>query len=211
MITVNSSADVHNINNRYAIVKDTFGVYRVISLMTNPPRELASKIDTYFTYALTVGYSMRAPTDWSRPQRFNQQQLADLIAYWQQDTVTAASQKEAQQLVNKLVAKCVIFVCTKVPGQSEQQSDQHQPANVPTGRCMPVSVLALDPQAGGWVIATVSDKGLLFSSKPKVHTDLVSAETELKRLAQLQPGTEFVLFKAVQSVVVDAMKTKTFA
>ncbi|MCA1800317.1 MAG: hypothetical protein LC650_03400 [Actinobacteria bacterium] len=69
----------------------------------------------------------------------------------------------------------------------------------------------LDPQKGGWVIATVTATGLLFGTKPKVHTNQGAAEAELQRLATVSPGTEFVLLKATKTAITQTVQTKTFA
>jgi hypothetical protein len=68
----------------------------------------------------------------------------------------------------------------------------------------------LDSTRGGWIIATVTPKGLLFGTKPKVHLDPTAAEAELERLASVSPGTEFVLLKAVKTAVTQTVQTRSF-
>lgn len=60
--------------------------------------------------------------------------------------------------------------------------------------------LSTKPVKGGYVIATVENGILVFGSKPRVHTTLVSVKTEMSRLAHLKPGVTYVSLKIEQLV-----------
>lgn len=49
--------------------------------------------------------------------------------------------------------------------------------------------------SGGYVIATWKDNVLVFGSVPKIHASEQSARTEVERLANLNPGVQFVTLR----------------
>jgi hypothetical protein len=98
-------------------------------------------------------------------------------------------------------------------GRGRHGADDRKPVMMPSDLMgMPyLDNTRLDPNQGGWIIATVTPQGLLFGSKPKVHLSYAAADAELERLASVSPGTEFVLLKAVKTAVTQTVQTRTFA
>jgi hypothetical protein len=73
------------------------------------------------------------------------------------------------------------------PGPSNHTSSDRKPGTKPI--------------KGGYVIATIVNDVLVFSSKPRVHESMDSVKTEMLRLAQSNPGVTFVSLKIDQMVV----------
>jgi len=174
------------LNHRHAIVRDIQGVLRVVSLLGERPNELRPS-----SPHSNVSYTFdRFGTGTQRS--YNQQQL---------EAVHRIYCKPPTRIE---YARLLGFVKTEA----------RKPLMVETGDLMGMPYLdntRLDPNQGGWIIATVTPQGLLFGSTPKVHKDEDSANAELQRLVHTAPGTEFVMFKAVKTAVTQTVQTRTFA
>ena len=174
------------LNHRHAIVRDIQGVLRVVSLLGERPNELRPRGPHS-----NVSYTFdRFGTGTQRS--YNQQQL---------EAVHRIYCKPPTRIE---YARLLGFVKTEA----------RKPLMVETGDLMGMPYLdntRLDPNQGGWIIATVTPQGLLFGSKPKVHLSYAAADAELERLASVSPGTEFVLLKAVKTAVTQTVQTRTFA
>lgn len=185
MIHVRSVNDVYVVNGRYAIVKDVTDTYRVISLVRQPYRELAGR-----TSPLGLTYSFdRAGRGADYKGTYNQYQLAKLVEL--HGSPIRGSALDKLQLDGAIVFDNGLG--KRDLSGLPRYNNRH-----------------LDPEKGGWIIATVTPDGLLFGSKPKVHTDSGAAEAELQRLATVALGTEFVLMKAVKTAVSQTVQTKIF-
>jgi hypothetical protein len=174
------------LDHRHAIVRDIQGVLRVVSLLGERPNELRPR-----SPHSNVSYTFdRFGTGTQRS--YNQQQL---------EAVHRIYCKPPTRIE---YARLLGFVKTEA----------RKPLMVETGDLMGMPYLdntRLDPNQGGWIIATVTPQGLLFGSTPKVHKDEDSANAELQRLVHTAPGTEFVMFKAVKTAVTQTVQTRTFA
>lgn len=53
----------------------------------------------------------------------------------------------------------------------------------------------------GFVIASITEGKLTFSSEPKIHSTVKSVDEELARLAKLMPGTVFVKLHIISAAV----------
>lgn len=192
MIHVRSEADIYVLNDRYAVVRDVTNTYRVVSLVRVPYRELAGR-DSLSGLSYVFDRTGRGQF---YKESYNQSQLAGLVAqYGKRPTQTILDQLRSHGAVS--IAQDVrVHAGTKPSDLSglPRFDNRH-----------------LDPQKGGWIIATVTKDGLLFGSKPKVHINQGAAEAELQRLATVSPGTEFVLMKAVKTAVTQVVQTKEFA
>lgn len=193
MIHVRSEADIHNLNNRYVVVKDVLGTYRVVSLVRKPYRELQPR-ESIGGPSYVFNRTGMNPS-WDKTS-YNQAQLANMVKQYGKkvDQVTLSFLKKDGTV--SVAEDARIHEGTKPSDFAGlPRFDNHQ----------------LDPQKGGWIIATVTKDGLLFGSKPKVHTNQGAAEAELQRLATVSPGTEFVLMKAVKTAITQTVQTKEFA
>ena len=190
MIQAKSLQDVSVLNNRYAVIRDTQGTYRVVSLVREPYRELQARENSGgISYVFN---RTGANPSWDKSS-YDQQALARMV--------TRYGKPPTNLQLNKLQERAVRFQVN--PNHPLEPGDLQ---GIPTM----INNHQLDPNKGGWVIATVTATGLLFGTNPKVHTALMSASAELERLASVSPGTEFVLLKAVKTAVSHSVQTKTF-
>lgn len=190
MIHARSTKDIRVVNSRYAIVLDVNKNYRVVSLVRTPFRELAAR---YTSMGMSYVFDREGRGPFYK-QSYNQPELEVLYT----TRGLAATESQLAGLV----------------GGAVRVDSYHTPAAALVKGAlegMPYNNHQLDPQRGGWVIATVTENGLLFGSKPKVHRDQGAAEAELQRLATVSPGTEFVLLKATKTAITQTVQTKTFA
>lgn len=198
-IRVNSATDIAVLNNRYAVIRDVNGIYRVVSLVRSPATELQPRT-TGGGISYVFNRTGTGPS-WDK-QSYNQQQLAGLITRY--GKAPAADQMiELSSIVQGLGPR---------PNNPWKTTDVRMSAGIGKSDIagMPFLNTQLDPQKGGWVIATVTPEGLLFGSKPKVHTNEGAANAELQRLATVSPGTEFVLLKATKTAITQTVQTRTF-
>ena len=182
------------LNQRYAVVPDVQGILRVVSLLREKARELQPR-GTHDNVSYAFSRTMHA-TD--RKDWFGQRRLMSLTKRY--------GKKPTQSELEKL-AQLLKF------GRGRHGADDRKPVMMPSDvPAMPyLDKTQLDSTRGGWIIATVTPKGLLFGATPKVHLDPTAAEAELERLASVSPGTEFVLLKAVKTAVTQTVQTRTFA
>jgi hypothetical protein len=188
-IQIKSLNNIRVVSTRYAIVFDTDGVYRVVSLVRLPARELQSSDaqggHSYSFDCRGSGYKTR----------FGQRSLKNMAADRGQ-APTAAQ-------LRFLTERGVVTVINDVKMSSVRRGDLD---GIPT----PINNRLLHSVTGGWIIGNVTEQGLGFSSQPKVHYLKTEADTELKRLAVAYPSTEFVLFKADMTAMVKTLQIKTF-
>jgi hypothetical protein len=188
-----SLKDIYIVSNRYAIIKDTDGLYRVVSLVRHPANELLQR-DTLSGISYTFdrfgnGYK----------NSYNQHDLKNLSRSYGK----APTGLQYQWLKERGVVTVVVDVVDVKLANTRDGFD-----GIPTPGH---SVFELDPNKGGWIIATIAPSGtLLFSTRPKVHLTRRSAKAELDRLAEAAPGNEFVLFKAEMTAVSNTVQTKIF-
>jgi hypothetical protein len=181
------------LNQRYAVVPDVQGILRVVSLLREKARELQPR-GTHDNVSYAFSRTMHA-TD--RKDWFGQRRLMSLTKRY--------GKKPTQSELEKL-AQLLKF------GRGHPWLEARKPVMMPSDVMgMPyLDNTQLDSTRGGWIIATVTPKGLLFGAKPKVHLDPTAAEAELERLASVSPGTEFVLLKAVKTAVTQTVQTRSF-
>jgi hypothetical protein len=193
MITVASINDIVVITkDRYAIVKDTAGVYRVVSLLRTTASELGwydrgsfGKLDRTYTFCRS---------GCGRKEIFGQFQLKQAVQNYGKPATPAQLVKLSR----------VVYI-----NKATTQDIKMATAGKTDFNGLP-SRTQLDPVQGGWIIAAVGPGGLVFGTTPKVHISRLAAEAELERLASLAPGTEFVLFKAAKIAKSSAVVTRTF-
>lgn len=191
---INSVNDIRVVNGRYALIPSAQGI-RVVSLVRKPYAELQSRIDS----ANQLNYYFARSVN-SYREHFSQSSLARLMS--SSSSRPATPQQRADLLASGIFRER--HEAVEVP-LSSAGIGKSELAGIPSNNTQ------LDPQKGGWIIATVTPTGLLFGSKPKVHTNAGAAEAELQRLATVSPGTEFVLLKAVKTAVTQTVQTKVFA
>jgi len=181
------------LNQRYAVVPDVQGILRVVSLLGEKARELQPR-GTHDNVSYAFSRTMHA-TD--RKDWMNQRRLMSFTKRY--------GKKPTQSELEKL-AQLLKF------GQGHPTNDDRKPVMMPSDvPAMPyLDNTQLDSTRGGWIIATVTPKGLLFGATPKVHLDPTAAEAELERLASVSPGTEFVLLKAVKTAATQTVQTRSF-
>ena len=188
-IPVRSINNIRVVSTRYAIVFDTNDVYRVVSLVRTPVRELqpsdAQGNRSYSFDSRGTGHKAR----------FGQLSLKSMAS-------TIGREPTDVQL-RSLTERGVVTVVKDVKMSSVRQGDLD---GIPT----PINNKHLHTEAGGWIIGTVTVGGIDFSPQPKVHLDRGAAVAELKRLAVAHPTTEFVLFKSEMTAVVKTLQVKTF-
>jgi hypothetical protein len=193
MITVASINDIVVITkDRYAIVKDTAGVYRVVSLLRTTASELGwydrgsfGKLDRTYTFCRS---------GCGRKEIFGQFQLKRAVQNYGKPATPALLVKLSRVVyINKATTQDIKMATT---GKNDFNG-------------LPLNT-QLDPVKGGWIIASVGPGGLVFGTTPKVHISKIVGETELARLASIAPGTEFVLFKAASIAKASAVVTHTF-
>ena len=188
-IPVKSINNIRVVSARYAVVFDTNGLYRVVSLVRTPARELqSSDAQGNRSYSFdSRGTGHKA--------RFGQLSLKSMAS-------TIGREPTAAQLCS-LTERGVVTVVKDVKMSSVMRGDLD---GLPT----PINNKHLHTEAGGWIIGTVTVVGVDFSPQPKVHLDRGAAVAELKRLAVAHPTTEFVLFKSEMTAVVKTLQVKTF-
>ena len=192
------------LNQRYAVVPDVQGILRVVSLLGAVARELQPRgPHSNVTYAFNrtgIGINLK--------DSYSQRRLRSVVERYGKPATSTERSKI-----------CGLVKCVN-PWKDYQSANQALTVEqlycqtVEPGDLMGMPYLdntRLDPNQGGWIIATVTPQGLLFGSKPKVHLDPTAAEAELERLASVSPGTEFVLLKAVKTAVTQTVQTRTFA
>ena len=188
-IQINGLNNIRVLYGRYAIVFDTNGVYRVVSLVRTPARELqptdAQGGHSYSFDERGTGYKTN----------FGQRSLKNMAA----DRGQAPNDVQ----LRVLRARGVVTVVNNRKLTSVVQGD---PNGIPT----PINNRLLHSVTGGWIIGNVTKQGLDFSSHPKVHHSRAEAVSELGRLAKVFPGTEFVLFKVDMTATANGVQTKTF-
>ena len=188
-IRIDSHNSIRVIKSRYALVIDINNVYRVVSLVRHPARELQPR-ETTGGYAYSFD---RTGTGYK--ESFSQQDLKHMA--WSVGREPTAAQ------VLLLTEHGVVTVVKDVKMSSVMRGDLD---GLPT----PINNKHLHTEAGGWIIGTVTVGGIDFSPQPKVHLDRGAAVAELKRLAVAHPTTEFVLFKSEMTAVVKTLQVKTF-
>ena len=191
MIPAHTGHDVKVLNNRYAVVKDVRGIYRVVSLVRTPYKELAARYsggDICYTFD-------RTGTNYNKTS-YGQRALQNLVNLHGKPPTPEALIILQQQAVrfNSIVDVAL---------------SRSKPSDL-KGTPTLISNKELHPAVGGWIIATASNKGLVFGTHPKVHLNHEVACVELTRLANAHPGKEFVLFKADRTATVAAVQTKVF-
>ena len=186
---INSLNNIRVLYGRYAIIADVDGVFRVVSLVRLPARELqpndAQCGRSYSFDERGTGYKTN----------FGQRSLKNMAA----DRGQAPNDVQLRLLTERGVVTVIDDVKMSSVGRGSLDG-------LPT----PINNRLLHPVKGGWVIGTVTVSGIDFSSQPKVHLDRGAAVAELDRLAKGFPGTEFVLFKADKTAVANSVQTKTF-
>jgi len=186
---INSLNNIRVLYGRYAIVFDTNGVYRVVSLVRLPARELqpndAQCGRSYSFDERGTGYKTN----------FGQRSLKNMAA----DRGQAPNDVQLRFLTERGVVTVINDVKMSSVGRGSLDG-------LPT----PINNRLLDSGIGGWIIGNVTTLGLDFSSHPKVHHSRAEAVSELGRLAKEFAGTEFVLFKADMAAVANSVHTKTF-
>lgn len=177
------------VNDRYAIVLDTDGLYRVVSLVRMPARELQptdTQSGTSYSFD-SVGNGYKT--------NFGQRSLKSMGA----DRGKSPTELQLQCLTKR-------GVVTVINDQKVASAEPDGLNGIPT----PINNRLLDSGIGGWIIGNVTTQGLDFSSHPKVHHSRAEAVSELGRLAKEFAGIEFVLFKADMTAVANSVHTKTF-
>jgi hypothetical protein len=188
-IPVKSLNNIRVLYGRYAIVVDANSVYRVVSLVRSPARELQpSDAQGGLSYSFDergTGYKTN----------FGQRSLKHMA------DDRGSTPNDVQ--LRFLTERGVVTVINDVKMSNVMRGDLD---GLPT----PINNRLLHPVNGGWVIGTVTVSGIDFSSQPKVHHSRPEAVTELGRLAKGFAGTEFVLFKVDMTATAVGVQTKTF-
>jgi hypothetical protein len=181
------------LNQRYAVVPDVQGILRVVSLLGEKARELQPRgTHDNVSYAFNrtgIGINLK--------DSYSQRRLRSVVERYGKKPTESELEKLAQLLKF---------------GRGHPWLEARKPVMMPSDVMgMPyLDNTQLDSTRGGWIIATVTPKGLLFGATPKVHLDPTAAEAELERLASVSPGTEFVLLKAVKTAVTQTVQTRSF-
>lgn len=185
-IKVSERNNIKVLNNRYAVCYDIDGQWRVVSLVSTPYRELAARrtsLGLSYVFNRTGQYGA-----WHK-ESFNQAELSSLVTRYGK----AVTNDQYSRMVR---AGAVVAINEPV-------------RQVTTGTGKTVFA-GQSTFTGGYVIATVTDTGLLFGSKPKVHATQDLAEAELERLANVSPGTEFVMLKAQKAARAATVTVREF-
>lgn len=180
-ITVRSAKDVRLAHRgRYFLIRDADGVMRVVS---------ASKLTELSPYVDSSGgrrykYAVRAG---GYQNSWGQAEIAGQFNN-PRDTVQATGPE-----VNKLQRVGAIQLAGEAVASASSAPT--------TGQF-----------GGGYVIASVvkGSGALSFANLPKVHATSESAEAEAERLASIDPGKEFVVFKATMSAIKANVVTRKF-
>ena len=189
MINVRNANDICVVNNRYAIIRDFNGDYRVVSLVRTPYRELQPR---HGSSGMSYAFNRTGTSSVWNKTNYSQGQLATMFT------------RHGVQPKPSVLADLQTHGAIKLHNAAGAQG------NIDLSG-MPYNNNQLDPVNGGWVIATVTTDGLLFGTKPKVHRNQDAAEAELQRLATVSPGTEFVLLKATKAAITQTVQTRNFA
>lgn len=185
--------DIHVVNHRYALIQDTSGTWRVVSLVRKTFRELQARKSIN---GLSYSFDRTGLSPSYSKECYNQPQLQCMARSYGRTVSSVVLEGLLKDGVIRVEQDVRIHTGTKPYDMSGlPRFDNYQ----------------IDPDNGGWIIATITEDGLLFGSKPKVHTVRGDAEAELQRLASVSQGTEFVLLKAVKTAVSQTIKIKTFA
>ncbi len=185
-IKVSSRNDIKVLNNRYAVCYAVNGQWRVVSLVSSPYRELASR---YTSLGLSYVFNRTGQYGAWHKESFNQAQLSSLV--------TRYGKPVSNDQYSKMVRDGAVVAINEPVRQ----------VSTGTGK---TAFAPLSTFGGGYVIATVTDTGLLFGSKPKVHATQDLAEAELERLANVSPGTEFVMLKAQKAARAATVTVREF-
>jgi hypothetical protein len=188
-IPVKSINNIRVVSTRYAVVFDTNGLYRVVSLVRTPARELQS-----------------SEAQGNRSYSFDSRGTGHKTRFGQRSLKSMASNIGREPTDAQLLLLTEHGVVTVIKDVKLVRTAKGGLDGIPT----PINNRLLHSVTGGWIIGNVTKQGLDFSSQPKVHHLRTEAVTELGRLAKEFAGTEFVLFKVDMTAVADGVQTKTF-
>jgi len=185
-IKISERNDISVLNNRYAVCYDIDKRYRVVSLVSSPHRELQGR---HTGGGLSYVFNRTGTGASFYKESYNQAELARLVTRYGKNVTNDQYSRMVQDGAVVAINEPVRQVSTG------------------TGK---TAFAPLSTFGGGYVIAIVTDTGLLFGSKPKVHATQDLAEAELERLANVSPGTEFVMLKAQKAARAATVTVREF-